>query len=153
MPNNNNTRRLIAIFRNSMKEYTQQKVIDLMESNILDPLDYADDGSVLWFDLQDNIFDEGYSGRNIFPTPDLIIRSLNFIRETELLNFGEVLSYQDLDDPYSIDNIFRNVANYLVEYEINYMFRQWVKDCFTESVVNEDDNNNNNNIEIILESQ
>lgn len=151
MPNNNNnTRKLIAIFKNSMKEYTQQKVIDLMDQNVLDPLDYENDASVLWFELQDTIFDDaGYSSRNIFPTPDLIIRSLNFIRETELLNFGEVLSYQDLDDSYSIDNIFRNAANYLVEYEINYMFRGWVKECFTEDEIEYDDNN----VEIILESQ
>jgi len=152
MPNNNNTRRVIANFKSSMKEHTQQRVIELMEGHVLNKIDYVDDGSVLWFDLQDIIFDdEGYTGRNIFPTTDLIIRSLNFIRETELLNFGEVLSYKNMDDSYSIDNIFRNTANYLVEYEINYMFREWVKECFTGSVVEDDDTNDN--IEIILESQ
>ena len=149
MPNNNNTRRLIAILQNSMKEYTQEQVMDLIDRNILEQSDYEDDSSVVWFELQDTIFDERYTSRNIFPTPDLIIRCLNFIRETELLNFGEVLSYQELDDPYSINNIFRSTANYLVEYEINYMFRKWVKDCFKES----EEDNNNNNIEIILESQ
>jgi|688.fasta_scaffold1195030_1 hypothetical protein len=132
MPNTSNTRRLIAIYEQSMKEHTEQIINDLIERDILDPTDYENDASVLWFDLQDNIFDNRYNGRNIFPTPDVIIRSLNFIRETELYNYGEVLSYQDIDDVYGVDNIFRKTAQYLVEFEINYKFKEWVKDCFLE---------------------
>jgi hypothetical protein len=130
MTNNANIRRVIAIFENSMKEYTQQKVTDLLNHNLLNPSDYENEESDIWYDLHERVFDNEYTGRNIFPTPDLLIRCLNFIRETEMDNYGNVMSFQDISDVYSVENIFRTTAYYLVDYEMNSQFIYWVKECF-----------------------
>jgi len=126
-----NTRRLIAIMERSMKEHTQQLVTHWIDINILNPLDYEDRESEKWSTLLDHIFDRRvYSSRNIFPTPDLIIRCLNFIKETELSEFGELTSFQDPADSYNIENIFRNTAFLLIEFEIIDILKNWVIECF-----------------------
>lgn len=148
MTNNANIRRVIAIFENSMKEYTQQKVTDLLNQNLLNPSDYENEESDIWYDLHERVFDNEYTGRTIFPTPDLLIRCLNFIRETEIDNYGNIMSFQDIGDVYSVENIFRTTAYYLVDYEMNSQFIYWVKECFkvvgevatAVGVVGEDDN-------------
>ena len=126
----NNTRRLAAIFEVSMKTHTQERIFDLMDRQLIHPSDYAIEPSDMWYELPERIFDHTYTSRNIFATPDLLIRSLNFIKETELLNYGNLLSYQEPDEIYNVDNICRNTAYYLAEFDMNYQFINWVKECF-----------------------
>jgi hypothetical protein len=130
-----NTRRLIAIFENSIKEYTQQRVADLINSNIINPQNYdANTGLDQWLGLNDLIFvEELYTGRSIFPTPDLIIRCLNYIKQTELREYGEFLSFQDQEDTFNIEQIFRTTALLLVEFEIFDIFKNWVIECFSRT--------------------
>ena len=136
-----NTRRVIAIFEHTIKEHTQQRVRQMLGQNIINPQDYVeeeyddDDEGLIensqWYDLHDILFDtEWHAGRNIFPTPDLIIRCLNFIRETELSEFGRVVSFQDPSDTYNIEHIFRHTAFLLVGFEIFDRFKNWVIECF-----------------------
>ena len=61
MTNNANIRRVIAIFEHSMKEYTQQKVTDLLNHNLLNPSDYENEESDIWYDLHERVFDNDYT--------------------------------------------------------------------------------------------
>jgi len=128
---NNNTRRIFAILQQSIKEHTQQCVTNWLEINMIHPQDYADIESDQWYQLLDRIFHiDVYTNRNIFPTPDLIVRCLNFIKETELSNYGELISFQDPEEEYNILEILRKTALLLVEFEIIDIFKNWVMECF-----------------------
>ena len=128
---NNNTRRLFAILQQSIKEHTQQWVTNWLDLNHIHPQDYEDIESDHWYPLIARIFHrEFYISINIFPTPDLIIRCLNFIKETELSKFGGLISFQDPEEEYNIVEILRNTAFLLVEFEIIDIFKNWVIECF-----------------------
>ena len=126
-----NTYRLIEIFEHILKEHIQVLVTNWINQGIISNNieEYENATNDTWTELQDHIFDISYSGINILLTPELIIRCLNFIKESELSEFGEMVSFINPKESYNINTIIQYTSFLLIEFELFEAFKTCVMEC------------------------
>jgi hypothetical protein len=126
-----NTYRLIEIFKDTLKQHIQVLVTNWINQGIISNNieEYENATNDTWTELQDHIFDISYTGINILLTPELIIRCLNFIKESELSEFGEMVSFINPKESYNIQTIIQYTSFILIEFELFEAFKTWVMEC------------------------